>query len=96
MTQLADISHSLSAAELKAIYDDNAEPFASIEQCQVFLRVASILRRREPEEIERAGDRLKTRDIEKGMAEARKALAVFQMQSRAQVHIVPGPLREGH
>lgn len=85
----ADITRDVPYADLAGIFRENCEPFSSIEQCDLLLRVGSILRQMVPEEADHGGERIRTRDIEVAMAEARKAKAVFGMTSQAATVIVP-------
>jgi len=78
-----------SYSELARICDDNCEPFETQEQTELFIKAASMLRRREPSEHERDGVRVNKRDLMDQIAEARKALAIFQITSRDVSVIVP-------
>lgn len=93
--QASDLSADLSYAELADLYDENCEPFSTVEQCDLFLRVANMLRRRTPEEADHSGERIKTRDIEIAMQEARRKKGVLLMCARPTEVIVAGALREG-
>lgn len=84
-----DLTAALTYAELAAIVDENGEPFESVAQCDLYLRAASMLRRRVPEEADHSGERIRTRDLLEGMKEARKVKAILSYTGRAHEVIVP-------
>lgn len=86
----------MSYGDLVAVYETNCEPFVSVAQCDLFLRAASMLRRRTPAETEHVGERLVLRDIDSAMAEARKARGILTLQcGPATVYVPPDELRGG-
>jgi hypothetical protein len=87
--ELANVTGELSYTELARIVDDHTEPFLSALQCQIFLRAASMLWRREPAETDQSGDRVSKRDLQVQMIEARKSLAVFQFGTARTTVITP-------
>ena len=87
--QLADVTSALTTPELRRIVEDHGEPFKSAAQCEVFLRAAGMLWRRTPAEGEESGSRVVTRDLQRQMDEARKALGRFEMTSEGATVIVP-------
>jgi len=92
----ADIKAGATYSDLARLYDENCEPFETVTQCNLFLRVASILRRRTPEEADHSGERIRTRDIDVAMQQARKEKGVLLVCAKPAEVIVPGPLREGY
>jgi hypothetical protein len=81
-------SADCSYADLARIVDDNCEPFFSIEQCDRFIKAASILRRREPSETEEDGIRVSKRDLMDQIAEARKAREALTITTAQRVTVV--------
>jgi hypothetical protein len=63
--------------ELFAVYDDNAEPFRSLDQCDLFIRAASILLRRVPIESDQVGSRFKLNDVRADLETARRWRSSF-------------------
>lgn len=85
----SDLTAATSIDELYAVYDANCEPFESLAQCDLFLRAASILRRRLPAETEGQGERIALRDLESAIVEARKARGAFAFYATPATVIVP-------
>lgn len=85
----AEVTADLTYDELARIWEENGEPFDSRAQCDLFLRVASILRRRTPQEAEQSGNRIATRDLLDSIHQARKARAVFLIADEKPTVIVP-------
>lgn len=85
----ADIAPSISYSDLTAIVDQHHEPWESVAQCDVFLRAAQMLRRREPSEAEKDGMRYSKRDLESAIVQCRKQRAVLALCSRPTEVIVP-------
>ncbi|MBN1855078.1 MAG: hypothetical protein JW829_20260 [Pirellulales bacterium] len=84
-----DLTADLAYDELARIADENGEPFNTLAQCDLFLRAAGMLRRRIPEEADNAGERIRTRDLNTMMAEARKARSIFLLANQSPTVIVP-------
>ena len=80
--QATDLTADLMYLDLGRIVDENGKPFESLAQCDLFLRVAGMLRRRAPEEANHSGERIRTRDLLNMIEEARlaKATAVRHRQ----------------
>lgn len=88
--QLSDLTSRMTRSELGAVLDENCEPFTSAQQCDVFLRAATMYLRRDPKEIEHQGERALSRDwIEQQAVEARKQRAVFNFSCGPVTVIVP-------
>ena len=87
--QASDLTADLTYADLARIVDENGEPFVSLDQCELYLRAAGMLRRRTPAEAEQSSARINTRDLNTMMAEARKARAVFLLANQSPTIIVP-------
>jgi hypothetical protein len=92
MPSHSDLTANLTYAELADIVDENGEPFETVEQCKLYLRAASMLRRRVPEESEQSGERLRTRDLLEGIKEARKWMSIYLLSSEKPQAITPGEL----
>ncbi len=80
--------------ELAAVYDDNCEPFSSVEQCDLFIKAANVLWRREKDEAEHSGERYKTRDYMRAIERAEKAKKVLLFTCQpGEVIVTPDRLR---
>jgi len=78
-----DVEHitgDTSYADLARLHDENCEPFDSLSQCDLFLRVASRLRRMTPDETEHSGNRIKTRDLMDSIQEARRYRNIYSLK----------------
>lgn len=71
-----------SDEELERVYENNSEPFSSIEQVERFIRAASMLRQRVPAESEHSGERYSLRDIMESLSRAQRWRAVYLMSCR--------------
>ena len=84
-----DLTADLTYAELAAVVDENREPFYSLDQCELYLRAAGMLRRRVPEEADHSGERIRSRDLQVGIEMARKSRGVFLLSAQCPVSIIP-------
>jgi hypothetical protein len=92
--QASDLTPAMTIANLWEVYETHSEPFESVNQCNVFLRAASMLRGRLPAESEGNGERVSLRDIESAMVEARKQRNIMLAVCRpATVIVAPDRLR---
>ena len=68
--------------DMERVYMDNAAPFESINQVDKFIRAATLLRNATPEESDQAGTRLRMRDIQEDINEAKRWRSVYLNSSR--------------
>ncbi len=83
-----DLTADLTYDELAKIVDEHGEPFASVQQCDLYLRAAGMLWRRVPEEAEHAGERFRSRDLQTGIKLARLSRGMLLLQAQRPVGIV--------
>ncbi len=82
----SDISPETPYEDLVLLYDTHCAPFESEEQASIFIRVASILQRRVPEETEHSGERLRLRDLEVQLQRATRWRAARRVACRTPPH----------
>lgn len=88
---LADVNDwsALSYSEVRAIVENNGEPFTTSDQCDLFLRAVTVLRGRQPAESEQEGNRVLMRDVELQIVEARRMRGIFRVAVDLPTAIVP-------
>lgn len=84
---------TLPLEELTRITWDHGPPFDSRARAAQFIRYASVLRHRLPEEADHGGQRVRTRDLDAMIQQARKALAVATLAARGPTVIASPPTR---
>lgn len=70
-------SSDASTEDLEQAFDDNAQPFSSLAQVERFIRAATLLKRRDPEEFETRGQRQRMQSLQPELDAAVRWRAVY-------------------